>query len=162
MQLWMREHNRLCGVIAQHPKLSKFDGNTQFEIAKSIVVAKMQQITVNGFLPALGITKDDLTNSAKTFSFFGPPKSRGFKKKKWTWLDTSNDDYSDDVGVNSPLGDRVSVEFSIAYRLGHTMIPDSLGDIDVATLFDGQVRLHTLWCARKICPARLLLLLLVP
>jgi hypothetical protein len=81
-------------------------GNQQFDLVKAVVTAKMQQISVTGFLPALGITQADLEASTGLIS-----------------------------------SSMVSVEFSIAYRLGHTMIPDFVGSIDVADLFDGQVLL---------------------
>lgn len=125
MQLWLREHNRICDAIQQHPNLSKRTGNRQFQIAKAVVVAKMQQITVNGFLPALGITQPDLEASqegvagSRFFQRFGA-KGRGKRNPR----------------------KNVSLEFSMAYRLGHTMIPDVMGDINIVDLFDGQVRLH--------------------
>lgn len=101
--------------MQEHPKLSKRSGNRQFQIAKAVVVAKMQQITVNGFLPALGITQAELEASQTA----GGRKRFGNRR-------------------GNPRGD-VSAEFSIAYRLGHTMIPDKMGDINIVDLFDGQV-----------------------
>ena len=94
MQLWMREHNRLCDVIEATPSLANKSPNQKFDIAKAVVTAKLQQITVTGFLPALGITQADLEAAV-------PKLGNSF----------------------------VSVEFSMAYRLGHTMIPDNVGNL---------------------------------
>ena len=105
MQLWMREHNRLCDVIETMPALASKAPGAKFNIDKAVVTAKLHQITVTGFLPALGITQADLEASTGKIG-----------------------------------GSLVSAEFSIAYRLGHTMIPDNVGNIDIASLFDGQVR----------------------
>lgn len=136
MQLWLREHNRLCDVIQKHPQLSKFDPGRQYEIAKAVVVAKMQQITVNGFLPVLGISEGDLRASAGRVWGYRGWKTNN-KVSRWR------------------AGSRVSVEFSIAYRLGHTMIPDSMGDLSIASLFDGQVHIHRLlgsmWFTAACC-----------
>lgn len=199
MQLWLREHNRICDLIQQHPKLSKRNGDAQFKIAKAVVVSKMQQITVNGFLPALGISKADLLSShgfeAQPSSsssledtaeqpatledaeapdsdysdsmvesafrrllgnsrarLFGGKKNKregkegkqegkGGKKNRNKGKNEGkkNNNKGKKVGKGRP-GSHVSVEFSIAYRLGHTMIPDSIGPISIASLFDGQVR----------------------
>ena len=83
-------------------------------IAKKTVIAKIQQISVNEWLPALGINKKMLR------------KSKGMTRSS-----------------------RVSVEFSVAYRLGHTMIPDTLAGFKVSDLFDGQVLilLYLCFCA---------------
>ena len=113
--MWVREHNRICDVIQEHPKLSKRSGNRQFKIAKAVVVAKMQQITVNGFLPALGITQAELEAS----------QTAGGRKR-----------FVNRRG--NPRGD-VSAEFSIAYRLGHTLIPDKIGKFSLGDLFRGGV-----------------------
>ena len=49
--LFMREHNRLAGIIAeQDPTLS---GDEIYQLARKIVGAQIQAITFNGFLPLL-------------------------------------------------------------------------------------------------------------
>ncbi|HYV35581.1 MAG TPA: peroxidase family protein [Gemmataceae bacterium] len=49
--LFMREHNRIAGLIKQaHPTL---DDDTIYQYARSIVIAEEQAITFNEFLPAL-------------------------------------------------------------------------------------------------------------
>jgi hypothetical protein len=54
--LWVREHNRLAGIIAASDPLL---GDEQiYQRARKIVAAEIQSITFNGFLPALGITLD--------------------------------------------------------------------------------------------------------
>ena len=124
--------------------------NVQYRIAKSTVIAKMQQITVNGFLPALGITLADLQGAAQ--------ENLGITRfsRKLTFLDALRARRA--ARVNRPAPERVqppavrdrtnriSAEFSVAYRLGHTLIPDTIGDLNLADLFDGQVR-------AAFCPA---------
>lgn len=104
MQLFLREHNRLCEKLEASSRMRRLTSNRKFRIVKSTVIAKLQQITVNEFLPAFDIDKRMLQ------------RSRGM--------------------VNT---DRVSVEFSIAYRMGHTMIPDKFAGLNIADLFDSQV-----------------------
>ena len=49
--LFVREHNRLAGIIAsQNPSLS---GDEIYQLARKIVGAQIQSITFNGFLPLL-------------------------------------------------------------------------------------------------------------
>ena len=67
------------------------------------VFITMQTITLEEFLPSLGIRDRDLKKAAR----------RGF----------------DTDGVFA------TVEFSIAYRLGHSLIPDQIGDFSLGNLF---------------------------
>lgn len=103
--VWMREHNRLCTVMETGKKTKDLPGKERFEIAKATVISKMQVITLEEFLPALGIRPNDLKRRARD----------GF----------------DISGVFA------TVEFSIAYRLGHTLIPDKIGRFSLGGLFKG-------------------------
>ena len=40
--------------------MNTMSADGQYLVAKATVISKLQQITVNGFLPALGITQADL------------------------------------------------------------------------------------------------------
>lgn len=56
--LFVREHNRICdGLI----RAGYYDDEGNYQIARKIVGAHMQNITFNEFLPALGIHLDDYT-----------------------------------------------------------------------------------------------------
>lgn len=101
--LWMREHNRLCDSLNSDPRTERLSNWRKYKMVKSTVIAKIQQITVNEWLPAFGINK---------------------------WM----------LWSNRPMmnNNKLSVEFSVAYRLGHTLIPDQIGGLPVAALFDGQ------------------------
>lgn len=104
MQLWMREHNRLCDKLEEHRVFKRWSANRKYKHVKNTVIAKLQQIALNEWLPAFGISKRDLEKSrAKT-----------------------------DLST-------VSVEFSVAYRLGHTLIPDVVAGFKLSDLFDAQV-----------------------
>jgi hypothetical protein len=127
LQVFLREHNRLCGELDVDPATKSKSPDEKYRIAKSTVIAKMQQITVNEFLPALGITKSALQNTKQKIS------SR-----------------------------ESTVEFSIGYRLGHTLIPDQIGSFTVADMFDGQVcYYHASPVFSKIMACSLLACLLV-
>lgn len=101
--LWLREHNRLCDTLEGHRRYKRLSSDRKYTIVRSTVIAKMQQVAVNEWLPALGISKRDLQRS-----------------KAMTRSST------------------VSVEFSVAFRFGHTLIPDSIAGFKLASLFDGQ------------------------
>src|SRR5262249_51095143 len=49
--LFLQEHNRIAGIIAQNNPT--FDDGTIFQDARAIVIAEIQSITFNEFLPAL-------------------------------------------------------------------------------------------------------------
>ena len=100
----MREHNRLCDKLERHRKHKRLSANKKYDIVRNTVIAKMQQVAVNEWLPAFGISKRDLQ------------KSRAMTQSS-----------------------TVSVEFSVAYRLGHTLIPDLVAGFKLADLFDAQV-----------------------
>lgn len=42
LQIWVREHNRLCGVLEGNQGTNDLSGDEQFEISKAAVIAKMQ------------------------------------------------------------------------------------------------------------------------
>ena len=94
--LWMREHNRLCDVI---PGL---DEEQKFWKARQIVIAKIQRITYEEWLPAL---------------------------------------FGDQIGLLDTVqergtGVRISAEFAtVAYRFGHSMVSNKLGQFDLGSLF---------------------------
>lgn len=49
--LWVREHNRIAATLAEQSPDE--DGDTLFEEARRLVIAKIQMITYNEYLPAL-------------------------------------------------------------------------------------------------------------
>eukprot|EP00892_Ulva_mutabilis_P006087 jgi/Ulvmu1/3850/UM018_0067.1 len=101
--VWLREHNRLCAAVDTDPELDGMSAGANFNLVRNVVIAKLQQVVLTEFLPALGITQAAL---------------RGAEAK-----------------VRGP---GVSVEFSIAYRLGHDLIGNSAGNIDVADAFNSE------------------------
>eukprot|EP00892_Ulva_mutabilis_P006084 jgi/Ulvmu1/3848/UM018_0064.1 len=101
--VWLREHNRLCDVINADKKNRRKSSSQKFDIVKRIVTAKFQQVVLEEFLPALGITQKDLED-AKAIT----------------------------------TGRGVSAEFSIAYRLGHDLIGNKVGTIDIANTFNAE------------------------
>lgn len=106
--LFMREHNRLCGVLdALKPSWTE---DEKFWKARQIVRAKVQHITYNEWLPTLMGSQASLLSSV------------------------------------TPLGTgvRMSMEFSVvAYRFGHSMIPDTVGDFMLPQLFFNRSLLMT-------------------
>ena len=61
MQIWIREHNRLCTVIGD-----SLSGQEAFDLAQATVKAKWQKIILDEFLPALGISQATLQAYAAT------------------------------------------------------------------------------------------------
>jgi len=95
--LWMREHNRLCDEMPAH-----FTEDQKFWKARQVVVAKIQRITYEEWLPALFGSQAYLLNSV-------PIRGDGL---------------------------RLSLEFgTVAYRFGHSMIPDPIGPFALPSLF---------------------------
>ena len=63
LQVWLREHNRLCGVArADNPAMSE---EALFTLVQNVVIAKLQQVVLNEFLPSLGITQADLESAQR-------------------------------------------------------------------------------------------------
>lgn len=60
MQVWIREHNRLCDSIAANPSTARLNWKQQFELARAVVIAKWQRVVLEEFLPTFGITQADL------------------------------------------------------------------------------------------------------
>ena len=102
--VWVREHNRLCDVVNADTRNRGMSSSRKFDLVRRIVIAKFQQVVLEEFLPALGITQQDLEDAEA--------KARGRG---------------------------VSVEFSIAYRLGHDLIGNDVGGIDIADAFNAEV-----------------------
>lgn len=98
--LFMREHNRLCGVLdTLRPTWTE---EQKFWKARQIVVSKVQHITYAEWLPTLYGQDTHLLSSVTTLG----------------------------------TGVRMGMEFSvIAYRFGHSMIPDSVGGFMLPELF---------------------------
>eukprot|EP00892_Ulva_mutabilis_P005792 jgi/Ulvmu1/3585/UM169_0003.1 len=96
--VWLREHNRLCDVArTRSPSLTE---NQLFDLVQSVVIAKLQQVVLTEFLPALGISQAELEATERL--------------------------------INTP---DTSTEFSMAYRMGHDLVPNMVGDIYVADTF---------------------------
>lgn len=104
--LWMREHNRLCGILrTNHPDWS---ADARFWKARQLVAAKIQYITYNEWLPQL------LGNATG-----------------WT-------------GPLKRTDAQMVAEFSVAaYRIGHSMIPASIGMFALENLFFNVTLLQT-------------------
>ena len=61
LQVWLREHNRLCDIArADNPAMSE---EALFTLVQNVVIAKLQQVVLTEFLPALGITQADLESA---------------------------------------------------------------------------------------------------
>eukprot|EP00892_Ulva_mutabilis_P005607 jgi/Ulvmu1/3418/UM016_0037.1 len=101
--VWLREHNRLCGIIEVDPDYLSSSADAKFELVKKIITSKYQRVILEEFLPALGISQSDLQSATRK--------------------------------MNRP---DVTVEFSIAYRLGHDLIGDSVGSLSIASSFNGE------------------------
>jgi len=95
--LWVREHNLIADALACKYPHWKDKDNRIYKEAKRIVVAELQAITYNEFLPAL----------------LGRNALPGYLK--------NSSGYDDSIKVN------ISNVFSAAaYRFGHSMLPPSL------------------------------------
>eukprot|EP00892_Ulva_mutabilis_P006210 jgi/Ulvmu1/3961/UM180_0001.1 len=101
--VWLREHNRICAAVDADPTSSGLSADARFDLVRSVIRAKFQQVVLTEFLPAFGITQTDLEESMRM--------------------------------LNTP---DVSMEFSIAYRLGHDLIPNTVGGIDIADTFNSE------------------------
>ena len=120
--LWVREHNRIADAIAcKHPR---WKDKKIYKEARRIVIAKLQSITYNEFLPAL----------------LGPNALPDY------WEDIS--------GYNGGMQANISNVFAAgAYRFGHSMLSPTLLRLneygeeleledEYGTKIDGNVRLR--------------------
>ena len=60
LQVWLREHNRLCTVMETGRKTKDLPGKERFKIAKATVIAKMQVRTCL-YWPIFGQPKKPLS-----------------------------------------------------------------------------------------------------
>lgn len=60
LQIWIREHNRVCDAIAADPTTASLPWMQQFNMARAVVTAKWQKVVLEEFLPTFGITQADL------------------------------------------------------------------------------------------------------
>lgn len=96
LRLYIEFAGRLSSVVVFHVQ---------------VVEAKLQQITMTEFLPALGITESDLRNAP--------------------------------AQPNGTSSEFVTVEFATAaFRFGHDLVPDMIGQFKTADIFNGQVCAH--------------------
>ena len=65
MQIWLREHNRLCDVARADPRNAGLSEEQLFDLVQSVVVAKLQQVVLTEFLPSLGITQTELEGAQR-------------------------------------------------------------------------------------------------
>eukprot|EP00892_Ulva_mutabilis_P005677 jgi/Ulvmu1/3481/UM160_0003.1 len=101
--LWVREHNRICGLVDADSANDSMSSDAKFQLVRGVIIAKFQQVVLTEFLPALGITQEDVETATRK--------------------------------VTRP---DVSVEFSIAYRLGHDLIGNNVGRFDITAAFDAE------------------------
>eukprot|EP00892_Ulva_mutabilis_P008155 jgi/Ulvmu1/5711/UM024_0060.1 len=106
--VWLREHNRICDLVDEDEANAGMSVDAKFQLVRSVIIAKFQQVVLTEFLPALGITQEDVENVT------GQVKS---------------------TMLNRP---DASVEFSIAYRLGHDLIGDTAGRFNIDDMFDAE------------------------
>ncbi|CAA6810645.1 MAG: Peroxinectin (EC, partial [uncultured Thiotrichaceae bacterium] len=101
--LWVREHNRLAQAIAcEYPN---WKDNRLYNEAKRVVVAELQAITYNEFLPAL----------------LGRNTLPGY----WEYTNDQNPGYDDGIQAN------ISNVFAVsAFRFGHSMLSPVLLRLD--------------------------------
>jgi len=101
--LFMREHNRLCGILEE--RVPGWSENERFWKARDIVMSKIQRITFEEWLPALLGSQMYLVHE-------DPPR---FPDEKTTVI---------------------SSEFAnVAYRLGHSMVSNTLGPFSLWQMF---------------------------
>lgn len=94
--LWVREHNRLCGVLPQ-----RWTANERFWSARRAVIEQINHITYNEWLPALFGSQSYLLGQ----------KPSSYSK------------HLTDVFAGA------------AYRFGHSMVGDTVGEIPLLDLF---------------------------
>ena len=102
--VWVREHNRICEKVNRKKRYKNMSPDDKFTLVHNVVIAKFQQVVLTEFLPALGITKQDVEKAQPMVTLKG-----------------------------------VSVEFSIAYRLGHDLIGNTVDGITIADAFNAEV-----------------------
>ncbi|XP_054268783.1 peroxidase-like isoform X2 [Macrosteles quadrilineatus] len=117
--LWAREHNRLAHALQQiNPH---WDDETLFQEARRIVIAQIQHITYNEFLPIL-LGKEVMEK-------FGL-----LTQKEGYW-----DGYDPDVNPNV-----IDAFSAAAFRFGHTLLPTSIERWSKAHKFIASKRLSDL------------------
>lgn len=65
MQVWLREHNRLCREARRSPANRGRSEEELFTLVQNVVIAKLQQVVLEEFLPALRITQQDLEDAQR-------------------------------------------------------------------------------------------------
>ncbi|KAI3386617.1 hypothetical protein SNEBB_008749 [Seison nebaliae] len=101
--LFLREHNRIAGLLqGMNPKWSD---ETTFQETRRIIIAQLQHITYNNFLPL--ILGKDIMSSYGLYS--------------------DEENYFYDEDVNPSIANAFS---TAAFRFGHSMIPSNLGKAD--------------------------------
>lgn len=60
VQVWLREHNRLCEAARADPANSARTEEELFTLVQRVVIAKLQKVVLEEFLPSLGISQADL------------------------------------------------------------------------------------------------------
>ena len=103
--VWVREHNRICESLNADSASDGMSEDAKFDMVRDVIIAKFQQVVLTEFLPALGITQQDLESAQPLVT-----------------------------------GPEISVEFSIAYRLGHDLIGNNVGGMSVASAFNSEAR----------------------
>lgn len=63
--VWLREHNRLCDVARADPANAGRSEEDLFNLVRNVIIAKVQQVVLQEFLPALGITQADLESAQR-------------------------------------------------------------------------------------------------
>lgn len=97
--IWMREHNRVADVLAQINQ--HWDDETVYQEARHIVIAEVQHITFNEFLPMI-LGHDHMT--------------------RYELLLTQDGYYN---GYNAKVNAGIRTAFQAAvFRFGHSLLPD--------------------------------------
>ncbi|XP_071832888.1 peroxidasin homolog pxn-2-like isoform X2 [Apostichopus japonicus] len=105
--LFVREHNRIAGLL--YSDHSDWDDDRLYQEARQILVAVMQKITYDEFLPLV----------------LGKEIMDKYKLGSWNGYD----------GYNKTVNPTITNEFAAAFmRFGHSMIPDTL--TRVTSLYD--------------------------
>ncbi len=127
--LWMREHNYWAGILKRYRP--NWNDDQLYWKARELVVAEMQVITYNEWLPALLGTAYELNDNLNSVEFQA-------------------------AGDVNPLLSEFSI---VAFRLGHSMVTDRLGDFSLVELFSNknfikEKGLEVIFEAAKATPAQ--------
>jgi len=63
--IWLREHNRLCRIVNRHGRTKKLSDDAKFDLVRKTVISKIQRITIKEYLPALGISEEEMSQMIK-------------------------------------------------------------------------------------------------